>query len=646
MSLIKQLWIAIAAVTLLSLGGSLAVSTLTARQYLEQQLNIKNSDNATALALSLSQLDKDPVTIELQLASQFDTGHYRLIRLTDPDGKVLAEYRSDTRIDGVPGFFAWLASIQEHPGIAHVQDGWHQYGTLTLESQTSYVYVALWRNTQQLLLWFLIIAGAAGLLGSFLLGRITAPLRTLVKHAQAIGERRFITSPEPKTAELKVVVRAMNTLSERVRQMLADEAQRLETLRQQVQEDSLTGLLERQQFLNVFAARQTDPGTPTSGAALILRVSRLAELNRDLGRAATDRLLRALAQALGSNDSAIGGRLNGSDLALLAPPSVELSPWATSIAAKVYTVAEQQLTTAGADPGILTLPIAAVAYDRNDAVATILARLDTALAEAEMEGDRALKIDDHSDVALPPHTKEQWREILTTTLDENKLQLGSHPVRTIQGELIHNEAPVELSASGTQFKTGDFLPWATRLGLIGRVDLAIVRAALEHIQTSHEPVAVAISAQVFLDGRFVTELISLLRASSELVTQLWLEVPEEGIARNPAAFHAFCLTVKPLASKLGIRNAGPHFSALGDLHDLGLDYLKVDASLLRDIDQNTGNQSFVRSLAMLAHAVGLSVIAEGIDRPEQQEILANLGFDGLAGPLIADAPSAGQNTTG
>jgi EAL domain-containing protein (putative c-di-GMP-specific phosphodiesterase class I)/GGDEF domain-containing protein len=631
MSLIKQLWIAIAAVTLLSLGGSLVVSTLTARQYLEQQLNIKNSDNATALALSLSQLDKDPVTIELQLASQFDTGHYRLIRLIDPDGKVLAEHRSDPHITGAPDWFMHLASIQEHEGVAHVQDGWHQFGTLHLESQTSYVYAALWHNTRQLLLWFLIIAGTAGLLGSFLLGRITAPLRTLVNHAQAIGERRFITSPEPDTAELKVVVRAMNALSERVRQMLADEAQRLEALRQQVQEDSLTGLLERQQFLNVFAARQADPNSPAIGAALILRVCRLAELNRDIGRAATDKLLRDLAQALGSNDSAIGGRLNGSDLALLAPPSIELTPWATSIATKVHAVTEQL-----AETGVLALPMAAVAYDRSDAVTTILARLDSSLAEAEMEGDCALKIDEHggTDAAHPQHSKEQWREILTTALDENKLLLGSLPVRTIQGQLIHNEAPVELSAASTLFKAGDFLPWATRLGLIGRVDLAIVRAALDRIYAGDAPVAVAISAQVLLDGRFVTELIALLRAAPQQVQQLWLEIPEEGIARNPAAFHAFCLTVKPFASKLGIRHAGPRFSALGDLHDLGLDYLKVDTSLLRDIDQNTGNQSFVRSLAMLAHAIGLTVIAEGIDRPEQQEILANLGFDGLTGPVV------------
>ena len=84
MSLIKQLWLAIAVVMSMSLGGSLVVSTQSARHYLEQQLQVKNLDNATSLALSLSQMPKDPVTVELQVAAQFDAGHYRVIRLTSP----------------------------------------------------------------------------------------------------------------------------------------------------------------------------------------------------------------------------------------------------------------------------------------------------------------------------------------------------------------------------------------------------------------------------------------------------------------------------------------------------------------------------------------------------------------------------------
>ncbi|NVO08107.1 MAG: hypothetical protein HXX19_20215, partial [Rhodoferax sp.] len=63
MSLIKQLWIAIIMVMLMAFAASTVTSVLSARQYLQQQLQVKNIDNATALALSLSQLPKDPVMV-------------------------------------------------------------------------------------------------------------------------------------------------------------------------------------------------------------------------------------------------------------------------------------------------------------------------------------------------------------------------------------------------------------------------------------------------------------------------------------------------------------------------------------------------------------------------------------------------------
>src|SRR4030065_483388 len=91
MSLIKQLWIAIAVIMVLAFGGSFVVSTLSAQKYLAQQLYLKNVDNAASLAISMSQVADDPVTLELLLSAQFDSGHYQFIRLTDPLGKTLLD---------------------------------------------------------------------------------------------------------------------------------------------------------------------------------------------------------------------------------------------------------------------------------------------------------------------------------------------------------------------------------------------------------------------------------------------------------------------------------------------------------------------------------------------------------------------------
>src|SRR5512139_221238 len=144
MSLVKQLWLAIALVMLIAFGGSFLVSSISARAYLEEQLLLKNLDNATSLASTLSQMPKDEVTIELLIASQFDTGHYESIRLVDPAGRVIVERISDAPRNGAPAWFARLLRIDAKPGVAQVQDGWRQYGTLTLHSHARFAYRELW----------------------------------------------------------------------------------------------------------------------------------------------------------------------------------------------------------------------------------------------------------------------------------------------------------------------------------------------------------------------------------------------------------------------------------------------------------------------------------------------------------------------
>ena len=124
MSIYRQLWLAIIGLTVLAFAGSFAVSVYTARQYIEEQLYMKNVDNASSLALVLSQLpNKDPVTVELIISSQFDTGHYQEITLSDPEHKVLVDKRYTGHETGAPAWFEHMFPIRAHAGVALVQNG-------------------------------------------------------------------------------------------------------------------------------------------------------------------------------------------------------------------------------------------------------------------------------------------------------------------------------------------------------------------------------------------------------------------------------------------------------------------------------------------------------------------------------------------
>src|SRR5262245_59453999 len=168
MSMYRQLWLAIISSTLLALLGSLLAATLSARVYLTEQLSLKNSDNASALALSLSQQKPDVVSVELAVAALFDSGHYESILLLDPYGKVMVERRTADAEHDAPEWFVHLLPINADPGRAQISDGWKQFGSIELVSHSRFAYRALWRSVWEMVGALII----AGLIGGYLGSRI------------------------------------------------------------------------------------------------------------------------------------------------------------------------------------------------------------------------------------------------------------------------------------------------------------------------------------------------------------------------------------------------------------------------------------------------------------------------------------------
>ncbi|HLO62507.1 MAG TPA: LapD/MoxY N-terminal periplasmic domain-containing protein, partial [Azonexus sp.] len=298
MSLFRQIWLAVIASTVIAFAGSFVASMLTARHYLEQQLAIKNSDNAASLALSISQLDKDPVTIELQVAALADSGQYAVVRLTDPEGKTMIEKTSPPLAGNVPDWFVRLFPIASAPGHAQISNGWNQFATIELVSHSHFAYQELWEGAFKLLGWFTVAGGLMGLLGMQLLRRIKRPLDAVVGQAQAISERRFVSIAEPATPELKSVAGAMNAMVDRLQAMFAEEASRLEQVRREANLDALTGLANRAFFMNQLASALSDDDAAPHGSLLLLRLADLAGINRRAGREMADELLRRVGLSL------------------------------------------------------------------------------------------------------------------------------------------------------------------------------------------------------------------------------------------------------------------------------------------------------------------------------------------------------------
>ncbi len=634
MSLMRQLWLAVVFTTLAAFTGSLAISVWSARGYLVQQLERKNLDNASSLALAMTQQEKDPVTIDLQVSALFDTGFYQEISVTDPHGKVISERVQQTVESNVPGWFVSFFPIPSKPGMAQVSDGWKQYATVKVVSHNQFAYRALWEQVGKLLLWFVLGGGVAGGIGMLGLRMIGRSLGYVVEQAGAIGERRFITIPEPRTPELRMLARAMNAMVERVRLMFAEEAKRLEELQHRINYDALTGLPNRGYFVAHFQEELESAEAAQTGVLAVMRLPDLDEVNEVLGRVGTNSLLKDVGQLFreqaGKATNATAARLKAGEIALLLPGAND----AKAVAEELSGLFEAQLVEKwSALPDLYHLGV--VRYERGEHWSEILSKLDHALALAEGEGGNAWHaIEGETLRRVIPG--EQWRSLLTQAIDGGKLRLVFYPVVRQMGGAVHQEGMIRLQdePDAPSLTAADFMPIAAHLHLTAPIDLAVIRLAIEHLRAVKDDVAVNLSAETLSNWNFRNELSALLRGFPDLCHRLWFEVPEYGAFKHFEAFKDLCRVLKDLGCHVGIEYFGQRMAESERLTELGLDYVKIHPSLVQGIADNDGNQEFVKRFCGVAHTVGIIVIAVGVRTEEDLAKLKELGVDGATGPVV------------
>ncbi|MGE8618866.1 MAG: LapD/MoxY N-terminal periplasmic domain-containing protein, partial [Achromobacter spanius] len=244
MSILRQLLLSVTLAIGVILLGTLALSINSAREYLSGQLQVQSTDAAVSLALSLSQpANNDPVLQELLISALYDGGHFSLVRLADPEGKVLIERKSTATPTAVPAWFQKLAPLDTQPASHAVSDGWRQVGEVTLIANDSYAWEALWRSSVKMIA---LVVGAGVLWAVFafvLVGWIkNRLLREISDHVRSIGQDTPPEQVEARVPELSGVVQALNQTRERVYASVEEQNAKIESLELELNQDPVTRL--------------------------------------------------------------------------------------------------------------------------------------------------------------------------------------------------------------------------------------------------------------------------------------------------------------------------------------------------------------------------------------------------------------------
>ena len=633
MSLIRQIWLLLLATLVLAFAASVSVNVTSARDTLQTQLRLKNSDNATALALVLSQQKGQLELMELALAAQFDTGFYRRIRFTGADGKVLLQREAASTTLHAPAWFAALVPIESEPGVAQVSDGWRALGSLEVVSQSAYAVDELWASSIGSAGALAVVGLLAGLLASLAVGRIRRPLDDTVAQATSLQRGEYLTVAEPNVPELRRLTRAMNSMVERLRIVFEAQATQVESLRRQASCDTLTGLSNRMHFMaQLRAALQREDGH-AAGGLVLLRVLNLTEVNRTLGRESTDALISAIAQTLQTYtqrvEGAFVGRLNGSDFALGLPRGGV----ARETAQAVIDLLRAALPALAAHVAVAA---GAVEMRHGAELAELMGSADLALARAESNGPFAVESAGEGGSAWAGLGERRWRERVTEALAEGRVQLGSYPVVNANQGLIHLECPLrlQLDPQGPFEVAAHWLPLAVRSRLTCAVDEHALTLALQAITSDGQPRCVNLSPASLNDSGFAARLRAQLLAMPRAARNVWLEVSEEAAADQFELVRELGRQLRPTGARVGLEHAGERISRIERLFEAGLDYVKLDAAVTHGVALDAGRAGFVKGLVTMLHSLSLQVYAEGVGDAADAHALWASGVDGLTGPWV------------
>ncbi|HEY1741094.1 MAG TPA: EAL domain-containing protein, partial [Acidimicrobiia bacterium] len=189
----------------------------------------------------------------------------------------------------------------------------------------------------------------------------------------------------------------------------------------------------------------------------------------------------------------------------------------------------------------------------------------------------------------------------------------------------------------------EFIPIAEETGDICAIGSWVLKTAAAQVAAWHQTIpgcaqlhlAVNVSAVQFDDDHFVEMVTDVLDATGLPAEQLTLEITESMLVADRVATSGMLETLRALGAKVAIDDFGTGYSSLAYLAGIPADIVKIDRSFVKDLYPQSGSRVLVQSIIELARSLGLEVVAEGVERSAQAELLQQLGCPQLQGYLYA-----------
>ena len=411
--------------------------------------------------------------------------------------------------------------------------------------------------------------------------------------------------------------------------------------------DGLTGLptrlvLEKQ--LHV-AARKCD-ARGTRLAVLFIDLDGFKPVNDNFGHSSGDRVLEQVGHRLQefARAGSVAARVGGDEFLLLVigagteEAMGQLAAKLIEVLSRPYVIDEREVN--------ISCSVGIAMYPGNCRASKLIARADAAMYAAKRAGGS--RFDFYSPEMDADRRKnfDMLRE-LREALANDELELYYQPkIDARSGKVTAAEALLRWKhPTRGLMLPARFIPLAERSGLIVPLGNWVIEAACKQARAWRDKglrmrVAINLSAHQMRQDDIVDRIAQALTRYRIHPSLLTCEITESAAMEDTAATQLTFRRLGELGAHLSIDDFGTGYSSLSYLRQLPAEELKIDASFVKDLDHSADARAVVDAVVKLAQALGLKVVAEGVETVRQQRTLVQLGCDELQGYLFAKPMTA------
>jgi len=403
--------------------------------------------------------------------------------------------------------------------------------------------------------------------------------------------------------------------------------------------DSLTGLKNKR---SIQSQIQMLVEASEPFAVCYVNLDRFGSINDRLGHRRADEVLRQLAHRLRDSvrdRDAVGRRAGDEFLVLVAgtPDKEDMQ----AIVARLLDAIRRPVSITGEFVSVTAS--LGIAYYPKDAAdeESLLRCADAAMHSAKNNGrDRAALFS--SDLGEATTKRTRIESMLRSAQERRELRMHYQPkIHLATGRVAGVEALVRWESPEGPVSPAVFVPIAEELGLMSDIGTWVLNTSIaEMLPLCREiddgfVLAINLSATQFADSELLATIRGAIRASGISPNHLRFEIVESSLVQDVDLARRVMSSIRDLGATISLDDFGTGYSSLSYLSRFPLDEIKIDQSFVRNMTENTEDETISRSIVLLGHSLGLSVVAEGVESIQHEAALREMGCDIGQGYLYA-----------